>query len=153
MYFQGLQSQERNLFLFNDLLLIAKERSTAHYKLKDQVRQEGRPRRRNLVCGENDYFQSGNMTLFVLTFHFIFHFLVLLRLGDLGLIWNCPCHCSLVSFFVKYDFIIQGRVPLVITPGLSDKMRIKSNLQTGIIPLFLPKLCMYRVIWVGRVCI
>ena len=37
LYFQGLQSQERNLFLFNDLLLIAKERSQAHYKLKDQV--------------------------------------------------------------------------------------------------------------------
>jgi len=36
-YTIGLQSQERNLFLFNDLLLIAKERSTAHYKLKDQV--------------------------------------------------------------------------------------------------------------------
>ena len=145
MYFQGLQSQERNLFLFNDLLLIAKERSTAHYKLKDQVSRERprRQRRRNLVCGENDYFPSGNMTLFVLTFHFIFHFHVLLRLGDLGLILNCPCHCSLVSFFVKYDFIIQGRVPLVITPALSDKIRIKSNLQTGIIPLFLPKLCMF----------
>ena len=39
-YFQGLQSQERNLFLFNDLLLIAKERSTAHYKLKDQVKHK-----------------------------------------------------------------------------------------------------------------
>ena len=34
---QGLQSQERNLFLFNDLLLIAKERSSSHFKLKDQV--------------------------------------------------------------------------------------------------------------------
>ena len=29
--------QERNLFLFNDLLLIAKERSSSHFKLKDQV--------------------------------------------------------------------------------------------------------------------
>ena len=37
IYFQGLQSQERNLFLFNDLLLIAKERSSSHFKLKDQV--------------------------------------------------------------------------------------------------------------------
>ena len=35
---QGLQCQERNLFLFNDLLLIAKERSSSHFKLKDQVR-------------------------------------------------------------------------------------------------------------------
>ena len=34
---QGLQSQERNLFLFNDLLLIAKERSSSHFMLKDQV--------------------------------------------------------------------------------------------------------------------
>ena len=37
-YSVGLQSQERNIFLFNDLLLIAKERSSSHYKLKDQVR-------------------------------------------------------------------------------------------------------------------
>ena len=36
-YTIGLQSQERNLFLFNDLLLIAKERSSSHFKLKDQV--------------------------------------------------------------------------------------------------------------------
>ena len=36
-YLQGVQSQERNLFLFNDLLLIAKERSSSHFKLKDQV--------------------------------------------------------------------------------------------------------------------
>ena len=34
---QGVQSQERNLFLFNDLLLIAKERNSSHFKLKDQV--------------------------------------------------------------------------------------------------------------------
>ena len=37
--------QERNLFLFNDLLLIAKERSSSHFKLKDQVK-EGREVRR-----------------------------------------------------------------------------------------------------------
>jgi hypothetical protein len=37
--FQGLQCQERNLFLFNDLLLIAKERSSSHFKLKDQVKR------------------------------------------------------------------------------------------------------------------
>ena len=36
---QGVQMQERNLFLFNDLLLIAKERSSSHFKLKDQVRK------------------------------------------------------------------------------------------------------------------
>ena len=36
-YTVGLQSQERNLFLFNDLLLVAKERSVSHFKLKDQV--------------------------------------------------------------------------------------------------------------------
>ena len=29
--------QERALFLFNDLLLIAKERNSSHFKLKDQV--------------------------------------------------------------------------------------------------------------------
>jgi DNA uptake protein ComE-like DNA-binding protein len=33
----GMQSQERNLFLFNDLLLIAKERSSSHFKLKEQI--------------------------------------------------------------------------------------------------------------------
>ena len=38
--FQGLQCQERNLFLFNDLLLIAKERSSSHFKLKDQVSRD-----------------------------------------------------------------------------------------------------------------
>ncbi|XP_059082791.1 uncharacterized protein LOC131880234 isoform X3 [Tigriopus californicus] len=36
-YTVGLQSQERNLFLFNDLLLVAKERSASHFKLKDQI--------------------------------------------------------------------------------------------------------------------
>lgn len=35
---QGLQSQERHLFLFNDLLLIAKARSSGNFKLKDKVR-------------------------------------------------------------------------------------------------------------------
>ena len=35
---QGLQSQERHLFLFNDLLLIAKARSGGNFKLKDKVR-------------------------------------------------------------------------------------------------------------------
>ena len=34
---QGVQMQERALFLFNDLLLIAKERNSSHFKLKDQV--------------------------------------------------------------------------------------------------------------------
>lgn len=41
MYFsvsQGLQSRDRHLFLFNDLLLIAKARSGGHFKLKDKVR-------------------------------------------------------------------------------------------------------------------
>ncbi|XP_040573451.1 uncharacterized protein [Lepeophtheirus salmonis] len=33
----GLQCQERNLFLFNDLLIIAKERSGNQFKLKDQI--------------------------------------------------------------------------------------------------------------------
>jgi len=36
-YTIGVQMQERNLFLFNDLILIAKERSSSHFKLKDQV--------------------------------------------------------------------------------------------------------------------
>lgn len=36
--FQGLQSRDRHLFLFNDLLLIAKARSGGHFKLKDKVR-------------------------------------------------------------------------------------------------------------------
>ena len=35
---QGLQSQDRHLFLFNDLLLIAKARSGGNFKLKDKVR-------------------------------------------------------------------------------------------------------------------
>lgn len=35
---QGLQSRDRHLFLFNDLLLIAKARSGGHFKLKDKVR-------------------------------------------------------------------------------------------------------------------
>lgn len=35
---QGVQSQERHLFLFNDLLLIAKARSGGHFKLKEKVR-------------------------------------------------------------------------------------------------------------------
>lgn len=38
VYFQGLQSRDRHLFLFNDLLLIAKARSGGHFKLKDKVR-------------------------------------------------------------------------------------------------------------------
>jgi len=37
-HFQGLQCQERSLFLFSDMLLIAKERSS-NFKLKDQVCQ------------------------------------------------------------------------------------------------------------------
>jgi hypothetical protein len=36
--FQGVQSQERHLFLFNDLLLVAKARSGGNYKLKEKVR-------------------------------------------------------------------------------------------------------------------
>jgi len=35
---QGVQSQERHLFLFNDLLLVAKARSGGHFKLKEKVR-------------------------------------------------------------------------------------------------------------------
>jgi hypothetical protein len=34
----GVQSQERHLFLFNDLMLIAKSRSSGNYKLKEKVR-------------------------------------------------------------------------------------------------------------------
>ncbi|XP_046405715.1 rho GTPase-activating protein 20-like isoform X2 [Ischnura elegans] len=34
----GLQSQERHMFLFNDLLLVAKARSAGHFKLKERVR-------------------------------------------------------------------------------------------------------------------
>lgn len=34
----GVQSQERHLFLFNDLLLVAKARSGGHFKLKEKVR-------------------------------------------------------------------------------------------------------------------
>ncbi|CAB0012029.1 unnamed protein product [Nesidiocoris tenuis] len=34
----GVQSQERHLFLFNDLLLIAKARSGGNFKLKEKVR-------------------------------------------------------------------------------------------------------------------
>ncbi len=37
-FVNGLQVQERHLFLFNDLLLIAKARSGGHFKLKDKVR-------------------------------------------------------------------------------------------------------------------
>lgn len=37
-FVSGLQSQDRHLFLFNDLLLIAKARSGGHFKLKDKVR-------------------------------------------------------------------------------------------------------------------
>lgn len=37
-FFQGVQSQERHLFLFNDLLLVAKARSGGHFKLKEKVR-------------------------------------------------------------------------------------------------------------------
>ncbi len=37
LFFQGLQCQERSLFLFSDMLLIAKERSSNNIKLKDQV--------------------------------------------------------------------------------------------------------------------
>jgi len=37
-FINGLQSQERHLFLFNDLLLIAKARSSGNFKLKDKVR-------------------------------------------------------------------------------------------------------------------
>jgi hypothetical protein len=35
---QGVQSQDRHLFLFNDLLLIAKARSGGNFKLKEKVR-------------------------------------------------------------------------------------------------------------------
>ena len=35
---QGLQSQERHLFLFTDMLLVAKARSGGNFKLKDKVR-------------------------------------------------------------------------------------------------------------------
>jgi hypothetical protein len=34
---QGVQSQDRHLFLFNDLLLVAKSRSGGNFKLKDRV--------------------------------------------------------------------------------------------------------------------
>lgn len=37
-FINGLQSRDRHLFLFNDLLLIAKARSGGHFKLKDKVR-------------------------------------------------------------------------------------------------------------------
>ena len=33
-----MQSQERHLFLFNDLLLVAKARSGGNFKLKEKVR-------------------------------------------------------------------------------------------------------------------
>jgi len=36
--FQGMQSQERHLFLFTDLLLIAKARSSGNFKLKQIVK-------------------------------------------------------------------------------------------------------------------
>merc|ERR1719237_2015442 len=49
-YTIGLQSQERNLFLFNDLLLIAKERSSSHFKLKDQKPPDGLVSRVSRVC-------------------------------------------------------------------------------------------------------
>lgn len=35
---QGVQSQDRHLFLFNDLLLVAKARSGGNFKLKEKVR-------------------------------------------------------------------------------------------------------------------
>lgn len=35
---QGVQNQERHLFLFNDLLLVAKSRAGGNFKLKDKVR-------------------------------------------------------------------------------------------------------------------
>lgn len=35
---QGLQSQERHLFLFSDMLLVAKARSGGNFKLKEKVR-------------------------------------------------------------------------------------------------------------------
>lgn len=38
LYSQGVQSQERHLFLFSDLLLIAKARSGGNFKLKQSVR-------------------------------------------------------------------------------------------------------------------
>lgn len=34
---QGVQSQERHLFLFSDLLLVAKARSGGNFKLKEKV--------------------------------------------------------------------------------------------------------------------
>lgn len=37
-YFQGVQSQDRHLFLFSDLLLIAKARNGGNFKLKQSVR-------------------------------------------------------------------------------------------------------------------
>lgn len=37
-YAQGVQSQDRHLFLFSDLLLIAKARSGGNFKLKQSVR-------------------------------------------------------------------------------------------------------------------
>lgn len=35
---QGMQTQERHLFLFNDMLLVAKARSGGNFKLKEKVR-------------------------------------------------------------------------------------------------------------------
>lgn len=35
---QGVHCQERHLFLFNDLLLVAKAKSGSNFKLKDKVR-------------------------------------------------------------------------------------------------------------------
>ena len=63
-------------------------------------------------------FQSGNMTLFVLTFRFIFHFHVLPG-PDWGLILNGPSHCSLL---VSYDFIIKARVTAHCAGGSGDKI-------------------------------
>lgn len=38
MCVQGVHCQERHLFLFNDLLLVAKAKSGSNFKLKDKVR-------------------------------------------------------------------------------------------------------------------
>ena len=40
MVLQGVQSQERHLFLFSDLLLVAKARSGGNFKLKEKVSEQ-----------------------------------------------------------------------------------------------------------------
>ena len=132
-YFQGLQSQERNLFLFNDLLLIAKERSTAHYKLKDQVKHK------NVlyfapdceIVWKNDdevvkcciFFLKLWLCYLFYTFLYIFHFQLLTPGYNLEL--------SQSLFYRSLEILFQNQSHTLAVSGVKHEPELWHRMKNG----------------------